>query len=31
MPAFVSLKRSTRDRHPSNHFSTDEYILLTDG
>ncbi|KAD6119895.1 hypothetical protein E3N88_11166 [Mikania micrantha] len=31
MPAFVSLRRSTRDRHPSTHFSADEYVLLTDG
>ncbi|KAD5318290.1 hypothetical protein E3N88_18236 [Mikania micrantha] len=31
MPAFVPLRRSTRDHHPSTRFSADEYVLLTDG
>ncbi|KAD4180550.1 hypothetical protein E3N88_29141 [Mikania micrantha] len=31
MPAFIPLRWSTRDRHPSTRFSADEYVLLTDG
>lgn len=31
MPPFVPLRRSIRDRHPSTHYSADEYVLLTDG
>ncbi|XP_076899584.1 serine carboxypeptidase-like 10 [Bidens hawaiensis] len=31
MPAFVPLRRSTRDRQPSTRYSAGEYVLLTDG
>ncbi|KAJ0501528.1 putative RNA-directed DNA polymerase [Helianthus annuus] len=31
MPTFIPLRRSTRNRHPSTRYSTDEYVLLTDG
>ncbi|KAK0589461.1 hypothetical protein LWI29_014619 [Acer saccharum] len=31
IPSEVPLRRSTRDRHPSTRYSTDEYVLLTDG
>ena len=31
MPPFVPLRRSPRGPHPSNHYSADEYVLLTDG
>ncbi|GJZ93731.1 hypothetical protein Tco_0665934, partial [Tanacetum coccineum] len=31
MPPFVPLRRSTRDHHPSTHYSTNEYVLVTDG
>ncbi|GKF56774.1 retrovirus-related pol polyprotein from transposon TNT 1-94, partial [Tanacetum coccineum] len=31
MPLFVPLRRSTRDHHPSTRYSTNEYVLLTDG
>ncbi|GJU02467.1 putative RNA-directed DNA polymerase [Tanacetum coccineum] len=31
MPPFLSLRRSTRDHHPSTPYSTHEYVLLTDG
>ena len=31
IPPDVSLRRSTRDRHPSTRYSVDEYVLLTDG
>ncbi|GJW74762.1 putative RNA-directed DNA polymerase [Tanacetum coccineum] len=31
MPPFVPLRRSTRDHHPSTHYSANEYVLLTNG
>ena len=30
IPSFVSLGRSTRDRHPSNKYLVDEYVQLID-
>ena len=30
VPPFVPLRRSNRDRHPSNRYSANEYVLLTD-